>query len=79
MSQTGKVVTYTVGLADVRGNPVDNPEISVVIKLEGSDGWMMGSLKEIDWREVKVGMPVKLILREETKGELADVVGFVPA
>ncbi|HDH96099.1 MAG TPA: Zn-ribbon domain-containing OB-fold protein [Proteobacteria bacterium] len=79
VGQEGEVVTYTVGLADIRGEPLEEPIISVVVKLDGSDSWMMGILNDIDWKEVKVGMRVKLVLKEETKGELADIVGFVPA
>lgn len=79
VSHEGKIVTFTANLADVRGNPVDNPTISAVVKLDGSDSWFMGVLNGIDWKEVKVGMRVKLVLKEETKGALADIVGFVPA
>ena len=79
VEQKGKIVTYTVNLADVRGNPVDNPTISVVVKLNGSDSWFMGALTGIDWHNLKVGMDVKLVLKDQTKGALADIVGFVPA
>jgi len=75
----GEVVTYTVNLADIRGEPVEDPTISVVVKLDGSDSWFMGILSDIDWKDVEVGMKVKLVLKEETNGELADIVGFVPA
>lgn len=79
VSNEGEIVTFTVNLADIRGNPVDNPTISVAVKLDGADSWFMGTLTGIDWKDVKVGMRVKLVLKEEPKGALADIVGFVPA
>lgn len=78
VGQKGKIVTYTVNLADIRGNPVESPTISAVVKLNGSDSWHMGTLSGIDWKQVRVGMDVKIVLNEETHGALADIAGLVP-
>lgn len=80
VSKKGKIACYTVGLADVRGNPVPPQDIvvSVQVKLDGSDSWMMGQLEIDDWKKVHVGMPAELILREETTGALAYMVCFRP-
>jgi len=74
----GEVTTFTVNLADVRGNPLDEPQVICNIKLEGSDTWIMGNLVIDDWRKVRVGMPVKIHFREQTTGELADIEYFEP-
>ncbi|MCX5867042.1 MAG: hypothetical protein NT009_06090 [Proteobacteria bacterium] len=78
VSKKGKIACYTVNLADVRGNPVDEISVAVQVKLDGSDSWMMGQLEIDDWKKVHVGMPAELILREETTGALADMVCFRP-
>jgi len=74
----GTVRTFTVNLADVRGNPVDEPQVLGCFQLEGSDSWIMGSLVIDDWRKVRVGMPVRIRFREERKGELADIECWEP-
>ena len=78
VSKKGKIACYTVSLADVRGNPVDEITVAVQVKLDGSDSWMMGNLEIDDWKKVYVGMPAELVLREETTGTLADIVCFRP-
>lgn len=77
VGQEGVIGAFTVNLADIRGNPL--PEISVVVcvKLDGSDSWLMSRLEGWDdWREVKSGMRVKVVWKEETKGALADLDHF---
>ena len=74
---TGKICTFTVNLADVRGNPMD-PQVICCFQLDGSDSWLMGSLEIEDWKKVYVGMPVRIRFREETTGELADMECWEP-
>lgn len=78
VSRKGKIACYTVGLADVRGNPVEEISVSVQVKFDGADSWMLGNLEIDDWKKVYVGMPAELVLREETNGTLADIVCFRP-
>jgi uncharacterized OB-fold protein len=74
----GEVATFTVNLADVRGNPLENPQVICNFKLKGSDSWIMGSLQVDDWHKVKVGMPVKIHFLEHPTGALADIEYFEP-
>jgi uncharacterized OB-fold protein len=74
----GQIATFTVNLADVRGNPLEEPQVICNIKLKGSDSWIMGNLVIDDWHKVKVGMPVKIHFRDETTGALADLEYFEP-
>jgi len=57
---------------------VDEISVSVQVKFDGSDSWMLGNLEIDDWKKVYVGMPAELVLREETNGTLADIVCFRP-
>ncbi len=77
VKHTGKVNTFTVNLADVRGNPLD-PQVIGCFQLDGSDSWLMGTLEIDDWKKVHVGMRVKVRFREETTGELADMEAWEP-
>lgn len=78
VSRKGKIESYTVNLADVRGNPVAQPTVTVEVKLDGSDSWLMGTLQIDDWKKVFVGMPVEMILKEEPGGALSDIEYFRP-
>jgi uncharacterized OB-fold protein len=78
VSKKGKIVSFAVNLADIRGNPLEKPIVAVDVKLEGSDSWMSGKLEIEDWKKVFVGMPVELYFQEETQGKLADIDCFKP-
>jgi uncharacterized OB-fold protein len=74
----GQIATFTVNLADVRGSPLEEPQVICNIKLKGADSWIIGNLMIDDWRKVKVGMPVKIHFKDETTGVLADIEYFEP-
>jgi len=77
IKKEGRIGAFTVNLADIRGNPL--PEINIVccVKLDGSDTYLMGNLKGwSEWKDVKAGMRVKVVLKENRTGALADMEGF---
>ena len=74
----GEVMSYTIGYADVRGNPLEVPNISLMVKMDGSDTWIMGVGREMPPEDVHIGMRVKVKWSEERKGSLQDMESFVP-
>lgn len=76
VSDRGRVVSYAVNMADVRGKPLE--EISVVcqVQLDGTESALSGTLFIDDWKKVYVGMPVKIKWAEKTEGKLGDMEGF---
>ncbi len=80
VSDEGEVETFTVELADVRGNAIEEPIISAMIKLDGADTWLIGVVEGIDWHDVRVGMRVKCVWKDasERTGSLGDYTRFVP-
>ena len=76
LKDTGTVMSYTVEMADVRGNPRDEFLISAMIKLDGADSWFVSTVKGIDWQEFKVGMRVKAVWVDEPAGSLSDIENF---
>lgn len=78
VSDHGQVMTFTIGYADVRGNPLDEPRIAPIVKLDGCDSWIMGVMQECNPEDVYVGMRVKVHWAEETTGSLQDMQYFVP-
>jgi len=78
VSDHGQIMTYTIGYADVRGNPLEEPRIAPVVKLDGCDSWIMGVLEGVKPEDVHVGMRVKVQWAEETTGSLQDMQYFIP-
>lgn len=78
VSDHGEVMTYTVGYADVRGNPLQEPRIAPMVKFDGCDAWIMGVLQDVKPEDVHVGMRVKITWADERKGSLQDMQYFVP-
>lgn len=78
VGQTGELTTFTVGLSDIRGNPLEKVSINCTVKLDGADTHINGRLEGIDWHEVNVGMRVKVVWVNEPKGELKDIDHFEP-
>ncbi|OFW57399.1 MAG: hypothetical protein A2W01_07115 [Candidatus Solincola sediminis] len=74
----GEVMTYTVGYADVRGNPLEEPRVSPMVKFDGCDAWVMGALEGVKPEDVHVGMRVKVAWAEERTGSLQDMQYFIP-
>ena len=79
ISDVGSLVTYTATLTDIRGNPLEEPRAAGVLKLDGCDSWLMGRIEGIDWKDLKVGMKLKIVWKDETAGAIADIDHFAPA
>lgn len=75
---TGIVMSYAVEMANVRGEPLDEPRISAMIKLDGADTWMVGVIKNVTKDDMEVGMRVKAYWIDEPKGNLGDIDRFEP-
>jgi len=82
LSGKGTLIGYTTAYVqlDGRGNflDMDKPKVIGAIKLEGSDSTIFMPLGEVDPKKVKEGIKVKAVWKEETKGEISDIVYFEP-
>lgn len=76
----GRVHTYTVVHVDRNGQRLPTPEIIAFIRIEGSDGGLVGRLLDVLPSEVRVDMPVAAVLAlpRRRRGTLADILGFSP-
>ncbi len=78
VSDHGQVMTFTIGYADVRGNPLDEPRVSLMVKLDGSDTWIMGAGEDMKPEDVHIGMRVRIKWAENRVGNLQDMESFIP-
>jgi len=75
----GELVNYTVGYTSITGQPYPEPQITGTIRLEGSSSWALGPIKGVKPEDVKVGMKLKMVWRDEPKGQLGDIQYYTPA
>jgi uncharacterized protein len=76
VAETGVVMSYSVEMADVRGNALDEFRTTAMIKLDGADTWIIGTISGIDWKDAKVGMRVKAFWVDNPVGALTDIDRF---
>jgi hypothetical protein len=77
IAETGVVMSYAVEMSDVRGNPLDDWRLTAMIKLDGADTWIIGTISNLDdWKDAKIGMKVKAIWVDNPAGSLADIDRF---
>jgi len=83
LSGKGTLTGYTTAYVELDGKGIfldlDNPKVIGAIKLDDSDSTIFMPLGEIDQKNVKEGIKVKVVWKEETKGEIADILYFKPA
>ena len=82
LSGKGDLIGYTRAYVELDGKgrflDLSKPKVIGAIKLEGSDSTIFMPVEEIDPKDVKEGMKVEVVWREETKGEIADIKYFRP-
>ena len=83
LSGKGTLTGYTSAFVrlDGKGNFLDlrEPRVIGAIKLDDSDSTIFLPLGKVDPKDVKEGSRVEAVWREETKGEIADLLCFRPA
>jgi len=77
---TGVVDTYTVLTRSLEGEPLDEPQVLALIRLEGAHGGLVHRLGEITPEEVEIGMAVQAVLKpaNERQGSILDIEHFKP-
>jgi uncharacterized OB-fold protein len=79
VKDTGTLVSYTITYSSITGKALAEPNITGMIRFDGSDSWTLGPIRNIKPEDVKPGMKIKVKWREETKGQLGDIEYYVPA
>jgi uncharacterized OB-fold protein len=74
----GTVMSYTAVMADIQGKPMEEPQIALMVQFDGCDSWIMGALRDVDWKTVKIGQRVKVKWKPEAErvGSLQDMDCF---
>lgn len=82
LSGKGILLSYTTAYVELDGvgsfKELDKPKAIGAIKLESTDSTIFMPLGEVKPGNLKEGMKVEVVWREEPKGELADIKYFRP-
>ena len=74
----GTVVTYTVAQQPSPVLPVEPPVIYGIIQLDGAGSGFVHMLGEVKPEELKIGMKVKAVFKEERTASILDIKYFKP-
>ncbi len=81
VANSGTVYTFTVLARSLDNEPLDEPQILALIKMEGVHGGLVHRLGQVKPQEVEIGMSVEAVFRpkKEREGSILDIEYFKPA
>jgi len=76
----GIVYTFTECYETYEGIRKDKPSVVAVIQIDGTQGFLVHWLGEVDFEKVSIGMPVVAIFKakKDRKGSILDIKYFKP-
>ena len=79
LSGKGSLLTYSIVYYSESYHPTPPPIIYGIIQLDGADTGLPHILAEVDLEELKIGMRVEAVFKEERKGSILDIRYFRPS
>jgi len=76
----GKVYTFTQCYETYEGARKENPSIVAVIQIDGTQGFLVHWLGEIEFKDISIGMPVEAVFKpkKDREGSILDIKYFKP-
>lgn len=74
----GTVLSYTAAHYPSPVHPAKEPVIYAIIQLDGADTGLTHIIGEADPVEVRIGMRVRAVFRDEREGNILDIRHFAP-
>jgi len=78
VSQEGTLLTYTVAYQPSPVQPVEPPVAYGIVHLDGADTGFVHLLGEVDFDQLRIGMRVQAVFKEEREGNILDIKYFKP-
>jgi uncharacterized OB-fold protein len=77
----GTLVSFTIGFADVEGDPLDRPVTLGLVRLDGADAVLLHHVLGSGDEPLEIGERVEVVLRPlaERTGSILDILGYAPA
>jgi uncharacterized OB-fold protein len=74
----GSLITFTIVRYSAQTHIIPPPFAMGIINLDGSDTGLVHLIGGVDIEEIKSGMRLKPVFKEERKGNLLDILYFTP-
>jgi uncharacterized OB-fold protein len=74
----GTVLTYTVVHEPTSCHPVEAPLTYGIVQLDGADNGFVHLLGGVDAEQLRIGMRVEAVFKEEREGSILDIKYFKP-
>ncbi|MGB2855886.1 MAG: Zn-ribbon domain-containing OB-fold protein [Dehalococcoidia bacterium] len=78
VSDKGTLLTYTVCNQPNPVQPVESPVVYGIIQLDGADTGFVHMLGEIDPEQIRIGMRVQAVFKDEREASILDIKYFKP-
>jgi uncharacterized OB-fold protein len=78
VSDKGTLLTYTVCQQSSRVQPVEPPIVYGIIQLDGADTGIVHMLGEVDLEQLRIGMRVQAVFKENREASILDIKYFKP-
>jgi len=78
VSDKGTVLTYSVVNYKEPTQPVEPPFVYGIMQLDGADTGIVHFIAGVDHEDLKVGMRVQAVFKEEREGNVLDIKYFRP-
>jgi len=78
VSYRGTLMSYTIVYQPLEIHPVETPFAYGIIQLDGADTGLAHMLGEIDFKDINVGMRLKVVFKDERVGDIRDIKYFKP-
>jgi uncharacterized OB-fold protein len=78
VSDKGTVLTYTVCHQPNPVQPVEPPLVYGIIQLDGADTGFVHMLGEVDPEQLRIGMRVQAVFKEQREASILDIKYFKP-
>ncbi|MFX1364288.1 MAG: Zn-ribbon domain-containing OB-fold protein [Promethearchaeota archaeon] len=79
LTDIGVLKNYTVTnykVSDRSSRKVKKPQIIGMVQIDGSNSAIVYRLLDLEPKDVKIGMKLKIVWQEKTKGDPSDIKGF---
>lgn len=74
----GEIATFGVSYFSTDGKPLERPWMLGIIHMEGCDAGLVHYIDEVDPQEIRIGMKVEAVFKEERVGSILDIAYFRP-
>ena len=78
VSNQGTLITFGDSYLSTDGKLLEEPWMLGIIRLDGSDGGLVHYIGEATPEELKIGMKMEAVFKEEREGNILDIKYFRP-